>query len=78
MSCDDKNHQMHMCALKRRGLEECIENFSNKPTVQCRKCGVMANSSQNLCAAHLLQEAPNVEGGHGNVALDEVGEPHSG
>lgn len=78
MSCDEKNHQMHMCALKAQGLEECIRKFSDKPTVECRKCGVKANSSKNLCAAHLGDWAPNVEGGHGNVGLEEVGKPHEG
>ncbi len=78
MSCDSKNHQMHMCALKAQGMEECIRSFSDKPTVECRKCGIKANSSKNLCAAHLLDEAPNVEGGHGSVTLEEVGKPHSG
>ena len=78
MSCDDKNHQMHMCALKRQGLDDCIAKFSDKPTVECRNCGAKANSSKNLCAAHLGEWAPNVEGGHGSIDLEEVGKPHAG
>lgn len=78
MSCDDKNHQMHMCALKRQGLYDCIAQFSDKPTVECRNCGAKANSSKNLCAAHLGEAAPNVEGGHGTVDITEVGKPHEG
>jgi len=78
MSCDDKNHQMHMCALKRQGLEDCIAKLSDQPTVECKQCGAKANSSKNLCAAHLGASAPNVEGGHGTVGLDEVGKPHAG
>ena len=78
MSCDDKNHQMHMCALKRQGLDDCIKKFSDRPTVECRTCGAKANSSKNLCAAHLGDWAPNVEGGHGTVGLEEVGKPHEG
>ena len=78
MSCDSKNHQMHMCALKRQELDDCIKKFSDKPTVQCRNCGAMANSSKNLCAAHLLEDAPNVEGGHGSLDLSEIGKPHTG
>ena len=31
-----------------------------------------------LEAAHLGEDAPNVEGGHGSVGLDEVGKPHAG
>lgn len=78
MSCDDKNHQMHMCALKRQGLDDCIEKFSDNPTVECRTCGALANSSKNLCAAHLRDTAPNVEGGHGTVSIEEIGKPHDG
>jgi hypothetical protein len=78
MSCDDKNHQMHMCALKAQGLDDCIKSFSDHPTVECRQCGAKANSSKNLCAAHLGGWAPNVEGGHGSVSIDEIGKPHEG
>lgn len=78
MSCDPKQHQMHMCALKAQGLDDCIKKFSDNPTVECRKCGVKANSSKNLCAAHLGDWAPNVEGGHGTVDFNEVGKPHEG
>jgi hypothetical protein len=78
MSCDDKNHQMHMCALKRQGLDDCIKSLSDNPTVECRNCGARANSSKNLCAAHLGDWAPSVEGGHGTVGLDEIGKPHEG
>jgi hypothetical protein len=78
MSCEDKNHQMHMCALKRQGLDDCIKKYSDNPTVECRQCGAKANSTENLCAAHLLDTAPNVEGGHGSIGYDEVGKPHEG
>ena len=78
MGCDSDNHQMHMCALKRQGLQEAIEQCSDKPTVQCKSCGAKANSSKNLCAAHLLDSAPAVEGGHGSVCIEEVGKPHAG
>jgi len=78
MSCDEKNHQMHMCALKRNGLDDCIKSLSDNPTVECRNCGAKANSSKNLCAAHLCDQAPNVEGGHGTVSIDEIGKPHEG
>ena len=78
MSCDCENHQMHMCALKREGQEELIKSLSNNPTVECRQCGAKANSSENLCAAHLGDSAPNVEGGHGSVDLEDVGKPHAG
>jgi hypothetical protein len=67
-----------MCALKRQGLEDCIAKFSDRPTVECRNCGAKANSSKNLCAAHLGDWAPNVEGGHGTVDLADVGKPHDG
>lgn len=78
MSCDSSNHNMHMCALKAQNKLDCIAELSNKASVQCRKCGAKANSPRNLCGAHLLDEAPNVEGGHGVLGLDQIGKPHSG
>jgi len=67
-----------MCALKAQGKDDCIRDLSDKPSVECKKCGAKANSVKNLCAAHLLQEAPNVEGGHGTVDLHDIGKPHTG
>ena len=78
MSCDSKNHSMHMCALKTQGKDDCIRDLSDNPRVQCRKCGAKANNVKNLCGAHLLDEAPNVEGGHGVLGLDQIGKPHAG
>ena len=78
MSCTSEHHQKHMCVLKSLGLDDCIKSLSDNPTVECRQCGARANSSKNLCAAHLMDEAPNVEGGHGSVGLDEIGKPHAG
>ena len=78
MSCDSKNHQMHMCALKRQGLDDCIKSLSDNSTVECRQCGARANSSEYLCAAHLGDSAPNVEGGHGTVNIEEIGKRHEG
>jgi hypothetical protein len=69
---------MHICYLKSQGLEECIKSISDNPTVECRQCGAKANSLQYVCAAHLGQEAPNVEGGHGIVDLEDIGKPHAG
>ena len=78
MSCNDEKHRMHMCALKAAGETDLIRTLSDNPTVQCRQCGARANSAKNLCAAHLMDEAPNVEGGHGSVGLDDIGKPHAG
>ena len=78
MKCDSQDHSKHMCALKAQGLEECVLILSDKPTVECRHCGAKANSIQNVCAAHMVDIAPNVEGGHGNVSLEDVGKPHAG
>jgi hypothetical protein len=78
MSCDSKNHEMHMCALKREGQEDLIRSLSAHPTVECRKCGAKANSAEYLCAAHLGDWAPNVEGGHGTVDLEDIGKRHEG
>jgi hypothetical protein len=78
MSCNGESHKMHICYLKLQGQEECIRSITDNPTVECRHCGAKANSLQYICAAHLGQEAPNVEGGHGSVSLDEIGKPHAG
>jgi hypothetical protein len=78
MKCDSKNHDRHMCSLKRQGLVGEIEKLSDQPTVQCKHCGAKANSIENICAAHLGADAPSIEGGHGTVPLDEVGKPHAG
>jgi hypothetical protein len=78
MACDSKDHSKHMCALKAHGLEDCIRAFSANPTVECRHCGAKANSIKHVCAAHLLDKAPNVEGGHGSIPLEDVGKPHAG
>ena len=77
MSCDGQQHKMHMCALRAEGLDDCIRSLSDKPTVECRQCGAKANSMENVCAAHMEEEAPNVEGGHGSVGLEDIGKPHA-
>lgn len=78
MACDSKDHSKHMCALKAQGLDDCIQALSDKPTVECKHCGAKTNSIKNVCAAHLAESAPNVEGGHGHVNFDEIGKPHAG
>lgn len=78
MKCDSKDHSKHMCVLKTQGLDDCIQALSDNPVVECRHCGAKANSVKNVCAAHLGDNAPNVEGGHGSVGLEDVGKPHAG
>ena len=77
MPCDSKDHSKHMCALKLQGLDDCVKSLSDNPQVKCSHCGAKANSLKNICAAHLGAAAPNIEGGHGTVSLDEVGKPHA-
>jgi len=77
MSCTTETHRMHMCALKKEGKDDLVKSLSDDPTVECRHCGARANSLENICAAHLLDEAPNVEGGHGSIDLEEIGKPHA-
>jgi len=76
--CDTEAHNMHMCYLKSQGKDEIIKSISNNPEVQCRQCGAKANDAKYLCAAHLKEDAPNVEGGHGSVEMEDVGKRHSG
>lgn len=78
MNCSCTNHTEHICYLKAQGLHEQIRSISDNPQVKCRHCGAVANSVAYLCAAHLGEEAPNVEGGHGVVGIDQVGKPHAG
>lgn len=78
MACDSKDHSKHMCALKAQGLVDCIKAFSENPTIECQYCGAKANSIRHVCAAHLLDTAPNVEGGHGIVPIEDIGKPHAG
>jgi hypothetical protein len=78
--CKDESHNRHICYLKAQGLEfdDCLRSVADKPTVECRHCGARANSMEYVCAATLGEDAPNVEGGHGMVDVDEVGMPHEG
>jgi hypothetical protein len=78
MGCDSESHRLHICSLKLHGQQDRVKCLTDCPTVQCRQCGVKANSVEYICAAHLQQDAPNVEGGHGTVELDEIGKAHSG
>lgn len=78
MSCNCEAHKMHFCYLKSQGLEDCIKSITDNPTVECRHCGAKVNGIQNVCAAHLGTDAPNVEGGHGSVGLEDIGKPHAG
>ncbi len=78
MSCNCESHKMHICYLKSQGMDDCIKSISDHPVVECRQCGARANSLEYICAAHLGEDAPNVEGGHGNVGLDEIGKKHAG
>jgi hypothetical protein len=78
MNCNCDAHKMHICYLKAQGLDDCIRSISDKPAVECRQCGAKANGLEYICAAHLGEDAPNVEGGHGSVGFDEVGKSHAG
>ena len=78
MDCSCDSHKMHLCYLEQHAQEDRIRALTDKPVAQCRQCGARANSLANICAAHLKQDAPNVEGGHGSVCLDEIGKPHAG
>ncbi len=78
MGCECDKHYYHMCALKERGEHEEVKRLSSQPTVECRHCGSTANSIENICAAHLEENAPNVEGGHGSVNIANAGKAHAG
>ena len=48
------NHQMHMCALKSKGMNDEIARLSSKPAFVCGNCGAKANSADNLCKPQAL------------------------
>lgn len=54
LRCDAKNLSKHMCTLQSQGLKDCFKLLSEKSLVECRKCGVKANSAKNICAANAL------------------------
>jgi len=76
--CKSESHNKHICYLKMQGSDDILRSVTDNPAVECRHCGAKANSLQYVCAAHLEEDAPNVEGGHGSVDLGEVGKPHAG
>lgn len=78
MNCNCEAHDMHYCHLKRTGQDEILRSITDKPAATCSHCGARVNDVKYVCAAHLGSSAPNVEGGHGSVGLDEVGKPHAG
>lgn len=78
MNCDPEAHKMHICQLKLKGKAEKLKQVTDAPTIKCRQCGTVANSSKYICAAHLKEEAPNVEGGHGVLGFSDIGKVHNG
>ncbi len=77
MNCNCESHNMHFCYLKSHGQEDRIKSITDNPTVECRQCGAKVNDIQYVCAAHLKEDAPNVEGGHGDVGFEDIGKPHA-
>ena len=47
--------------LREEGLEEAIDLLSDRPRVQCSRCGAQANSLRSICAVQLGLPEP-VEG----------------
>jgi len=78
MNCTCETHTMHYCHLKRTGQEDCLRSITDNPAVTCSHCGARVNDVRYVCAAHLGTAAPNVEGGHGSIGLEDVGKPHAG
>lgn len=44
-----KYHDLHMCKLRKKGLNEEISRRSDRSTVACEKCGAKANEKRDLC-----------------------------
>ena len=76
-SLDSEAHKKHVCYLKAKGLEQHIKILSKAPTIECHHCGAKVNCAEHVCAAHMGEDAPNVEGGHGMVGVEQVGKSHA-
>lgn len=72
---DSESHKKHACYLKSKGYEPHIT--LKDPTIECRHCGTKVNCAEHVCAAHMGEEAANVEGGHGIIGLDQIGKSHA-
>lgn len=62
LHCGAKDFTKHMCTLQTQGLKDCLQLLSEKPLVECRKCGAQADSAKNICAATVLPVITDVDG----------------
>ena len=42
-------HQMHICQLKKKGLQEEISARTDNPSYLCHNCNVSSNQAEDLC-----------------------------
>ena len=42
-------HQMHICQLKKKGLQEEVSARSDNPGYLCHNCNASANQAEDLC-----------------------------
>jgi hypothetical protein len=74
---DSEAHKRHVCFLKAHGLDHQIKSVFDNPTMECRHCGAKVNCDEHVCAARMGEDAPNVEGGHGIIGMDQIGKSHA-
>jgi hypothetical protein len=55
MSRDDhecrspRDHQLHVCQLKKQGLTEELAARTDSPAFTCHNCNALANRAEDLC-----------------------------
>ena len=42
-------HQLHICQLKKQGLQEEVAARTNDPGYLCHNCNASANQAEDLC-----------------------------
>ena len=42
-------HQLHLCQLKKKGLQEEVTARSDNPGYLCHNCNASANQAEDLC-----------------------------
>jgi hypothetical protein len=44
-----EHHQLHICQLKKKGLNEEVSVRTSEPAFVCHNCNAVANKAEDLC-----------------------------
>ncbi len=72
-----KNQRKHICELTEQGLQNWIQRLTDKAKVECRYCGVKANSLRNVCAVRLMEKIPEAEESRAHLRRSAPGRSHA-